>query len=123
MAYQSLTKAHPIRGLTRPQKRALAQSRRIRASRIATLMLLGGKCERCGFNDMRALQIDHVDGKGKEERRKLVASDPFYRHVMSEAHHGGYQVLCANHNWIKRAEREEHDKPITYAMLAAEGLY
>lgn len=33
-----------------------------------------------------------------------------------------YQVLCANHNWIKRAEKEEHDRPIRYADVLALGV-
>src|SRR3990170_8952832 len=32
--------------------------------------LLGGKCIRCGFSDIRALQIDHITGHGSEELHK-----------------------------------------------------
>src|SRR5689334_14993068 len=34
--------------------------------REALFALLGRKCARCGFDDIRALQIDHVDGKGTQ---------------------------------------------------------
>src|SRR6478735_3027983 len=31
---------------------------------------LGGKCLHCGFSDIRALQIDHVNGGGNQEFKK-----------------------------------------------------
>jgi len=70
--------------------------------RHAALEKLGGKCSRCGFTDSRALQIDHVNGGGKKEILrgwrwiKKIVTDPT-----------GYQLLCANCNWIKRHERGE----------------
>lgn len=65
--------------------------------------LLGRKC-RCGFSDMRALQIDHVNGGGYRESQKRTGTQ-FYRHVLKNPK--DYQTLCANCNWIKRAERGE----------------
>jgi len=78
--------------------------------RTAALMLLGGKCEKCGWNDMRALQIDHVNGCGAADvKGSRKGSGYFYRRVVREWNSGKYQVLCANHNWIKRFERGEHN--------------
>ena len=74
--------------------------------RIATLMLLGGKCSTCGENDHRCLQIDHVNGGGCYDRLDGNKS-------WSIAHiwYGGliekYQVLCANCNWKKRYDNSE----------------
>lgn len=79
--------------------------------RAAALAALGGKCVRCGFDDVRALQIDHVHGDGKGERAsQQYAQGAYYRRVAQEAAKGSgkYQLLCSNCNWIKRYENNEH---------------
>lgn len=88
------------------------------SARVALLMLLGGRCERCGFNDMRALQIDHIDGggaldvrvngNGATELRRKIASV-----ILGE---GLYQCLCANCNWIKRSERGENSSAFRHTV-------
>lgn len=66
--------------------------------------LLGGKCARCGFSDVRALQVDHVNGDGWKQKRL----DPLDIYVDVLRKNGaGYQLLCANCNWIKRHENRE----------------
>jgi hypothetical protein len=72
--------------------------------------LLGGKCSRCGFDDYRALQIDHVEGGGRKEIESLKSSYLF--HVIKEIKAGSkkYQCLCANCNWIKKWENKEVGK-------------
>ena len=35
--------------------------------RLKVIDSLGGRCSRCGFNDVRALQIDHVNNDGNIE--------------------------------------------------------
>jgi len=60
-----------------------------------------------GFADERALQIDHRAGNGNAERRAVNNNAPaIYRRVLREPHR--YQLLCANCNWIKRAENQEY---------------
>src|SRR3990167_1754197 len=68
------------------------------------LTLLGDKCVICGFNDARALQIDHINGGGAKENREL-RTQGIYRRVLTGV--AGYQLLCANCNWIKRSENNE----------------
>ena len=72
------------------------------------LVHLGGVCKRCGFDDWRALQIDHVNGGGKKElqSKKYYNWRLYYRNVLSDTT-GKYQVLCANCNWIKKNENGE----------------
>lgn len=71
------------------------------------LALLGNKCVKCGFSDIRALQIDHVNGGGKKELKSLRGQwRNLYRMVLIDKT-GKYQCLCANCNWIKRYENEE----------------
>lgn len=69
-------------------------------------------CAICGFDDTRALQIDHIDNNGAEERRevlgnRLCAGTTFYRWVRRQNYPEGYQVLCANCNIIKLREFEK----------------
>lgn len=72
------------------------------------VQLLGSKCIHCGFSDPRALQIDHVHGNGRKERKNhnLLC---YYRMVLKKVKAGSkdYQLLCANCNWIKRVENDE----------------
>ena len=67
---------------------------------------LGGQCARCGFADIRALQIDHVNGGGSQHRRHHHT-----RKILDQVLNGTggpFQCLCANCNWIKRAEEREY---------------
>ncbi len=75
------------------------------------LNALGGKCVRCGFSDPRALQIDHVHGDGSHYRLARLQSHKYYRLILKAIQEGSqeYQLLCANCNWIKRAERKEYN--------------
>lgn len=76
-------------------------------ARKQALQILGNKCVRCGFSDPRALQIDHITGNGYIQRR---ASNVSSRSICSDIIGGNtkdYQILCANCNWIKRAENGE----------------
>jgi hypothetical protein len=70
---------------------------------------LGGCCYICGFKDKRALQIDHINGGGTSERKKFGWSK-MYKLILSGAK--GYQVLCANCNWIKRHTNNEWSKSV-----------
>ena len=81
-----------------------AAKRQAQEFRQEVINFLGGKCARCDWTDIRALQIDHVNGGGGKERKKL-GNRGLLRRVLK--HPTDYQLLCANHNWIKRAELGE----------------
>lgn len=75
-------------------------------TRSKLLDTFGGKCSVCGFNDSRALQIDHVNNDGRlEDRRLRLNSVKYQRHVMSMVDTGKYQLLCGNCNYIKEWNR------------------
>lgn len=74
--------------------------------RAAVLAFLGGCCSRCGFSDPRALQVDHVNGGGYTHRKGKSGLN-IYLDVLKDRG-GPYQLLCANCNWIKRDENNEH---------------
>ncbi len=80
--------------------------------RLLIISRLGGKCIHCGITDQRVLQIDHINGHGREEFRKYKGNpDAFYRSIFELSDNDleeNYQILCANCNWIKKYERNEN---------------
>ena len=76
-------------------------------ARIAALDIYGGQCQRCGFNDKRALQFDHIQGNGHEDRKffnRGGGTQAYWRIVAVQVQAGLYQLLCANCHAIKTAE-------------------
>jgi len=71
-------------------------------------------CSKCGFPDIRALSIDHVNGGGTKHREtdKVVGSD-IYSWLRWHNYPEGFQVLCMNCQWIKKFENHE-TVPIKY---------
>jgi len=76
-------------------------------------------CVRCGFDDIRALSIDHINGGGNEHRRELQAARPshrgmggtdFYRWLKQHDYPEGYQTLCMNCQFIKQLEDNERKR-------------
>lgn len=81
--------------------------------RFKIIDLLGGKCILCGFNDWRALQVDHKNGGGCKDRKNIAHSPSALQKKILESIERGedkYQLLCANCNWIKRYENYELNK-------------
>lgn len=74
--------------------------------RIKVIEKLGGKCKKCGFDDFRALQIDHVKDDGYIERNLITSRVTYLNKVLNDQT-GKYQLLCANCNWIKRYNHNE----------------
>ncbi len=76
--------------------------------RNRVLEKLGNRCCRCGFSDVRALQIDHINNDGADHRRKHKAGTIQYIRDIERSIDAGekkYQLLCANCNAIKEKER------------------
>jgi hypothetical protein len=69
--------------------------------RISVLDKLGNKCAKCDWVDPRALHVDHVYGNGQQDRGH--GSTAFVKKVLADTK-GNYQLLCANHNAIKKYE-------------------
>jgi len=81
-----------------------------RQIRKLALKKLGGKCVICGETDWRCLQIDHIHGGGTKERKKLDSRQICNKilKMSLEEVKKTYQLLCANHNFIKRYEKMEN---------------
>lgn len=75
-----------------------------RRKRNQLLSLKGHKCVRCGFSDIRALQLDHINGGGVRQQRTMNRAQQFEWFF---ANPDKWQILCANCNWIKKTERNE----------------
>jgi len=73
--------------------------------RQAFKVLGGYTCQSCGFDDPRAQQIDHIENDGYQRRKDGELGQALYRRVV-KTEGKGFQVLCANCNWIKKAEFE-----------------
>ncbi len=61
--------------------------------------LLGDKCAICGFDDERALEVDHINGGGYKERLKIKSVGIYRKIIIGEV--DNYQLLCSNCNSIK----------------------
>ena len=73
--------------------------------RRAIKELGGPACINCGFDNVDALQIDHVHGGGYLERGKYAMSTIYRRIADGEVNLDDYQILCANCNTIKGAAK------------------
>lgn len=81
-----------------------------RELRLKVLTKLGLKCVRCGFSDIRVLEIDHINGGGTSERRTVFCYTILRRiwKGTDEEVKNKYQILCANCNAIKKYENKEN---------------
>jgi DNA-directed RNA polymerase subunit RPC12/RpoP len=58
------------------------------------------KCKYCGFTDLRALSLDHINGGGNKHRKEI--GENIYRWIIKNNYPEGFQVLCMNCQFIKR---------------------
>ena len=67
-------------------------------------------CVQCGFDDIRALTIDHISGGGRLQKREngIRTGTGMYAWLKKHDYPLGYQTLCFNCQWIKRDENHEY---------------
>ena len=67
-------------------------------------------CVRCGYDDMRALSIDHINGGGTHQRTltRRHGGNQLYSWLKRNGYPDGYQTLCLNCQFVKRVENNEH---------------
>jgi len=65
--------------------------------------VLGKECAKCGFDDLRALQLDHIIPVKETRMRKTTLR--IHKEIIAGSQ--DYQILCANCNWIKGPRRYE----------------
>ena len=59
-------------------------------------------CNKCGFDDIRGLCVDHINNDGCKDKR---ANQTLHLWMIKNNYPEGYQVLCANCNTIKEMDR------------------
>lgn len=64
-------------------------------------------CVKCGFSDIRALSIDHINGGGSLHR-EFIHAKSYYHWLRKNNYPSGYQTLCMNCQFIKREENKEY---------------
>jgi hypothetical protein len=65
-------------------------------------------CVRCGYDNIKALSIDHINGGGVKHRKdENIHGVGIYRWLLNHNLPEGYQTLCMNCQFIKRAENKE----------------
>jgi len=89
-------------------KKSIRTNERSRLLREDLICYLGGKCKKCGFSDIRTLQLDHIKGGGHVERKRFSTIRRYINYIKNiEDTKTKIQLLCANCNWIKRYENNE----------------
>lgn len=81
-----------------------------RLIREKLLCLLGKSCARCGFNDVRCMQVDHKYGGGYAEVKRFKMSvHTMYAYYVKKPEGAlqKLQTLCVNCNRIKIYENRE----------------
>lgn len=75
-------------------------------------ILGGAKCNNCGFDIIEALQFDHINGGGTNERKRFGKSLYMYRFYINNPvlAKQKLQVLCANCNFIKHLHGERGEQ-------------
>jgi hypothetical protein len=74
----------------------------------------GGKCFRCGLEDLDLLLLHHSNGDGFQHRQKTKTAGGFrfYRRLQKDGYPEGLQVLCRNcHVLAHRELREWKTRP------------
>jgi len=70
-------------------------------------------CVACGENRLPCLSIDHINNEGAKERREIkpkrgkrFSGMDFYSWLKHNNYPLGYQTLCMNCQWVKKADYE-----------------
>jgi len=97
-------------GKAHKKERASSVHEYNRKVRLAAITFLGGMCNKCGENDPRILCFDHIVAHRKSDRRRTPQIAVAILKGSTE-----FQLLCHNHNWLKRHENHEYFSKYKYA--------
>lgn len=79
--------------------------------KLQVVAMLGGCCVWCGFSDIRALQLDHINDTHEGFGHPLRSGDKLYRAIIAGVKsREDFQLLCANCNTIKEVERRRRNR-------------
>lgn len=99
------------------QRPEIKEKTRRSKARLAIINLLGAECVKCGYRDLRALQLDHINGDGCKDNKNRKNSN-YYTNLLKNPGEVflKYQILCANCNWVKRYENQEAKHTFPYEV-------
>ncbi len=86
------------------EKRNEITKKYIRRLRLSVLTHYGGdppKCACCGESEIKFLTIDHINGRGREDHKRVGGGSGFYCWLKRNNFPEGFQVLCYNCNCTK----------------------
>jgi hypothetical protein len=84
-------------------KRVKAYRDRIRLAAIDFYSDGTRRCAHCGEGRIPVLDLDHVNGNGREHRPvKGIGGYRAYQHALQVEDKTQYRILCRNCNWIAR---------------------
>lgn len=90
-------------------KESLANKRIRERLRAAIIAFFGGKCGRCGIEEPRVLQVDHINRAQEPRNSSYRSGTQLYRMILDgRKNPNEFQLLCANCNWLKKIENKEH---------------
>lgn len=101
----------------RENQKELERRRQIRYKVLSHYSGDQPKCKQCGYSDIRALCIDHINEDGGIERRLVGNGDHYgcsstqmYKWIVKNNFPPTYQVLCHNCNFVKGYENGNFGK-------------
>jgi len=96
------------------EKRRIRSIKTTANLRTFILDLYGNKCNHCGYNeDLRALQVDHIEQAKEDRNAKDRSGEGLYRMIKNGSKNKeDFQLLCANCNFVKRYDNQEHRHPV-----------
>ena len=87
-----------------------AQSRAAKKKlKDAVFDVYGRECSVCGFDDVRALTLDHVRNNGSDERAS-IGERGVYRRALESEFRWEYQTLCMNCQFIERVKSKRQNQ-------------
>jgi 5-methylcytosine-specific restriction endonuclease McrA len=105
---------------TKREKNKYSQRKYLQSIRKQVIELLGGKCVNCGCDNFNALEINHINGGGNEEKRH-IGGKQFYLNILSgrrprndleitcivcNSLHKAQKIMNLNENWIVNWKRK-----------------
>lgn len=83
-------------------RKTINEKKRVYANKWKTeaMTVLGNACCVCGIDDLRVLEIDHIDGGGNQHRKRR-SRESIWREIAIGETTSKFQLLCANCHRIK----------------------
>ena len=82
--------------------------------RLKLIEFLGSKCCKCGIDDIRMLEIDHINGNGFKKNKRFTNTycEHLYYLKRPEKAKITFQILCGNCHNIKTYEERRRTKQL-----------